>query len=127
MSVLLRMIGDRPQRAKQLWRWMYYKDHWVRDLDETHGKQRGFSLEFRWLPTTFAPFNASLLCSDCTGTTALGERQVATHQICTVLCFTAVQLLYRQNNTRKISGSSPSHPHHSLLRCSAVIVQAQQH
>lgn len=43
----LEQQGDRPQRAKQLWRWMYYKDHWVRDLAETHGKQRGFSTEFR--------------------------------------------------------------------------------
>ena len=39
--------GERPQRAKHLWRWMYYKDHWVRDLEDTHGKQYGFGADFR--------------------------------------------------------------------------------
>ena len=39
--------GERPQRAKHLWRWMYHKDHWVRDLEETHGKQCGFGADFR--------------------------------------------------------------------------------
>ena len=41
------IAGERPQRAKHLWRWMYYKDHWVRDLEETHGKQYGFGADFR--------------------------------------------------------------------------------
>lgn len=39
--------GERPQRAKHLWRWMYYKDHWIHNLDETHGKQNGFGVDFR--------------------------------------------------------------------------------
>ncbi len=40
--------GERPQRAKHLWRWMYFKDHWIRNLDETHGKQNGFGIDFRY-------------------------------------------------------------------------------
>lgn len=43
----LEQQGERPQRAKHLWRWMYFKDHWVHDLDETHGRQNGFGLDFR--------------------------------------------------------------------------------
>ena len=45
--------GERPQRAKHLWRWMYYKDHWVQDLEETHGKQYGFGADFRWSTKTW--------------------------------------------------------------------------
>ncbi|KAL3159059.1 hypothetical protein ABBQ32_011057 [Trebouxia sp. C0010 RCD-2024] len=41
------MQGERRQRANHLWRWMYYKDHWVQDLEETHAKQYGFGADFR--------------------------------------------------------------------------------
>ena len=27
---------------------MYYKDHWIHNLDETHGKQNGFGVDFRF-------------------------------------------------------------------------------
>ena len=39
--------GERPQRARQLWRWMYYRGNWVRSLEETAGVQGGISDAFR--------------------------------------------------------------------------------
>lgn len=39
--------GERPQRARQLWRWMYYHGHWARSADDTAGLQDGFSTAFR--------------------------------------------------------------------------------
>ena len=45
--------GERPQRARQLWRWMYYDGNWVRSLDDTADAQDGLSASFRcpWLHT----------------------------------------------------------------------------
>ena len=43
--------GERPQRARQLWRWMYYRGNWVRSLEETAGLQDGISEAFRWAKT----------------------------------------------------------------------------
>lgn len=39
--------GERPQRARQLWRWMYYHGSWIRSPDDTAGLQDGFSIAFR--------------------------------------------------------------------------------
>ncbi|KAK9902027.1 hypothetical protein WJX75_001626 [Coccomyxa subellipsoidea] len=40
-------VGERPQRARQLWRWMYYDGNWVRSLDDTADAQDGLSASFR--------------------------------------------------------------------------------
>lgn len=39
--------GERPQRARQLWRWMYYHGSWIRSPNDTAGLQDGFSVAFR--------------------------------------------------------------------------------
>ncbi|CAL8466079.1 g5615 [Coccomyxa elongata] len=40
-------VGERPQRARQLWKWMYYDGGWVRSLDDTADLQDGLSAAFR--------------------------------------------------------------------------------
>jgi len=40
--------GERPQRARQLWRWMYHEEGgWVNDAEDTVGLQNGLSQSFR--------------------------------------------------------------------------------
>jgi hypothetical protein len=38
--------GERKQRALQIWRWMYAGDNWVASLEDTLGRQNGFSTDF---------------------------------------------------------------------------------
>ena len=47
MHVHVPKTGERPQRARQLWRWMYHGCSWVRSMDETAGRQDGISDAFR--------------------------------------------------------------------------------
>lgn len=42
------LVGERPQRARQLWRWMYHDNFWARSIDETADQQDGFSEAYRW-------------------------------------------------------------------------------
>ena len=40
------VAGESSRRALQLWRWMYYDDCWMQRLEDTIGKQNGFSKAF---------------------------------------------------------------------------------
>lgn len=44
--MLVRNAGERKQRALQIWRWMYADDNWVASLEDTLGRQNGFSSDF---------------------------------------------------------------------------------
>lgn len=39
-------VGEDPRRALQIWRWLYYDNNWVASLQDTLGKQNGFSQRF---------------------------------------------------------------------------------
>lgn len=39
--------GERVQRARQLWRWMYHDGMWARSIEATADMQDGFSQAFR--------------------------------------------------------------------------------
>ena len=79
--------GERPQRAKQLWRWMYHSDHaWPGDIEETAEMQNGLSAQFRCrprLPLYFLKYRGRHTDRSCS---ACSTQQIVRilHPICTI-------------------------------------------
>jgi len=40
--------GERPQRARQLWRWMYHDKAWARSIEATADLTNGFGAPYRF-------------------------------------------------------------------------------
>ncbi|KAK9804264.1 hypothetical protein WJX72_003906 [[Myrmecia] bisecta] len=53
-------LGERPQRAHQLWRWMYYDGNWIRRIDDACGVPNGFSNAFRETANELATVDGGL-------------------------------------------------------------------
>ena len=55
LSLICGGVGERRQRAQQLWRWMYHDKFWARSIDATADLQDGFGAAYRQGPLSGSP------------------------------------------------------------------------